>query len=51
MIIIIEFSNSKLKTSESLWQYCRDISAVNNNENIAEFDGANASQNNWSNGP
>ena len=30
------------KTSESLWQYCRDIPAVNNNDYIVEFNGANA---------
>ena len=26
----------------SLWQYCKDIPAVNNNDEIVDFDGANA---------
>ena len=30
------------KTSRSLWQYCKDIPTVNDNGNIAEFNGANA---------
>ena len=30
-----------MKTSGSLWQYCRDISTVNNNGNIVDFNGAN----------
>ena len=30
-----------VKTSGSLWQYCRDIPAVNNNGNIVDFNGAN----------
>ena len=30
------------KTSGSLWQYCKEISAVNNNGNIVDFNGANA---------
>ena len=31
-----------LKTSESLWQYCKEITAVNNNGGIVDFNGANA---------
>ena len=31
-----------MKTSGSLWKYCKDIPAVNNNGNIVDFDGANA---------
>ena len=30
------------KTSGSLWQYCNNIPAVNNNGNIVEFNNANA---------
>ena len=39
---LIEYSDNYLKTSGSLWQYCKDIPAVNNNGNIVEFSGANA---------
>ena len=39
---LIEYSNNYSKTSGSLWQYCKDIPAVNNNDNIADFNGANA---------
>ena len=42
---LIEYSGNYQKTSESLWQYCKDIPAVNNNGNIVEFDGANDSFN------
>ena len=38
----IECSDNYLKASGSLWQYCRDIPAVNNNNDIVEFNGANA---------
>ena len=31
MYNLIEYSNNYLKTSGSLWQYCKDISAVNDN--------------------
>ena len=31
-----------LKTSGSLWQYCKDIPAVNNAGDIVDFNGANA---------
>ena len=30
------------KTYGSLWQYCKDIPAVNNAGNIVDFDGTNA---------
>ena len=30
------------KTSGSLWQYCKDIHAVGNNEAIVDFNGTNA---------
>ena len=39
---LIEYSDNYLKTSGGLWQYCKDIPAVNNNGNIVEFSGANA---------
>ena len=42
MYKLIEYSNNYSKTSGSLWQYCKDIPAVNNNCNIVEFNGANA---------
>ena len=31
-----------LRTSGSLWQYCKDIAAVNNNGNVVDFNEANA---------
>ena len=42
MYNLIEYSDNYSKTSGSLWQYCKEISAVNNNGNILDFDGANA---------
>ena len=30
MYSLIEYSDNYSKTSESLWQYCKEISAVNN---------------------
>ena len=42
MYNLIEYSDNYSKTSGSLWQYCKDIPAVNNNGNIADFNGANA---------
>ena len=38
---LIEYSNKYSKTSGNLWQYCKDIPIVNNNSNIADFNGAN----------
>ena len=35
---LIEYSNNYSKTFGKLWQYCKDIPAVNNNGNIVEFD-------------
>ena len=29
---VIEYSDDYSKTSESLWQYCRDRPALNNND-------------------
>ena len=42
MYNLIEYSDDYSKTSGSLWQYCKDIRAVNNDGDIADFDGANA---------
>ena len=33
----IENSNNYLKTSESFWQYCKDIPAVDNNNAMIDF--------------
>ena len=42
MYNLIEYSNNYSKTSGSLWQYCKKIPAVNNADNIVDFNGANA---------
>ena len=42
MYNLIEYSNNYSKTSGSLWQYCKEISAINNNGAIVNFNGANA---------
>ena len=39
---LIEYSDNYSKTSGSLWQYCKDVPAVNNEGNIVNFNGANA---------
>ena len=39
---LIEYSENYSKTSASLWQYCKQIPAVDNNDNIVNFGGANA---------
>ena len=38
----IEYSDNYSETSGSLWQYCKDILAVNNAGDIVDFDAANA---------
>ena len=38
---LLEYSNNYSKTSGRLWQYCKDIPAVNNNDNVVDFNGAN----------
>ena len=38
---LIEYSDNYSKTSGSLWQYCKEIPAVNDNGDIVNFDGAN----------
>ena len=42
MYNLIEYRDNYSKTSGNLWQYCKEIAAVNNNGNIVDFDGANA---------
>ena len=42
MYNLIVYSDNYSRTSGSLWQYCKDIPAVNNNGDILEFNGANA---------
>ena len=42
MYNLIEYSNSYSKTSGSLWQYCKDIPTVNDDGNVVDFNGANA---------
>ena len=37
-----EYSNNCSKTSGTIWQYCEDIPAVNDNGDIVDFNGANA---------
>ena len=40
---LIEYSDNYSKTSGSLWQYCRDIPARNNHDDIVEFNETSAS--------
>ena len=40
MYNLIECSNNYLKTSGCLWQYCKDIPAVNNSGDIGDFNEA-----------
>ena len=42
MYNLIEYNDNYSKTSGSLWQHCKDIPAVNNNDEIVDFNGANA---------
>ena len=41
MYNLMEYSDNHSKTSGSLWQYFKDITAVDNNSDIVEFNGAN----------
>ena len=41
----LEYNDNYSKTCGGLWQYCKDIPAVNNNGNIVDFSGANATTN------
>ena len=38
--MLIEYSDNYSKTSGSLWQYCKEIPAVNNDCNSGDFNGA-----------
>ena len=42
MYNLIEYSDNYAKTTGSLWQYCKDIPARNNNDEIVNFRGNNA---------
>ena len=42
MYNLMEYSDNYSKTSGSLWQYYKEIPAIDNNGNIANFNGANA---------
>ena len=42
MYNLVEYSDNYSKTSGSLWQYRKKIPAVNDDGNIADFNGANA---------
>ena len=42
MYNLIKYSDNYSKTSGSLWQYCKHIPAVNNNGDIVDFNGVNA---------
>ena len=42
MYVLIEYSNNYSKTSEGSWQYRKEIPAANNDGNIVDFNGANA---------
>ena len=39
---LIKHSENYSKTSGSLWQYCKEITAVNNDGSIDNFNGTNA---------
>ena len=42
MYNLIEYSDNHLKISGSLWQYCKEIPAVDDNGAITDFNGENA---------
>ena len=42
MYNLIKYSDNYSRTSGNIWQYCKDILAVNNNGNLVDFNGANA---------
>ena len=42
MYNLIEYSSNYSKTSGSLWQHCKEITAANNAGKIVAFNGANA---------
>ena len=41
MYNLIEFSDNYSRTSGSLWQYCKEIPALNDNGAVVDFDGTN----------
>ena len=41
MYNLIEYSDNYSKTSGSLWQYCKEIPAVNNKGNVIDFTNTN----------
>ena len=45
MYNFIEYSDNYSKTSGTLWQYCKEIPAANDDGDIADFNGANKSFN------
>ena len=42
MYNLIEYSDNYSKTSGSLWQYCKEIPAIDDDGDITDFNGANA---------
>ena len=42
MYNLIEYSDNYSKTTGSIWQYCKEIPAVDNAGNIVNFNGVNA---------
>ena len=42
MYNLIKYSDNYSKTYGSLWQYCKDIPTANNNGDIVDFNGTNA---------
>ena len=42
MYNLIEYSNNYSKTSGNLWQYCKEMPAIDDDGNIVNFKGANA---------
>ena len=42
MCNLIEYSDNYSQTSGSLWQYCKEISAVSNDGDMVDFNVANA---------
>ena len=41
MYNLIKYGDNYSKTSGSLWEYCKDIPALNNNGDIVNFNGTN----------
>ena len=49
MYNLIEHSDNYSKTSGTVWQYCRDESAVHANGNIDDFNAASTTTNSFKN--